>query len=110
MKIYDKASWHIDGSENISDVIFRFREIFEFLKEKDLLTLDGEETYEFRMDSSVSLNSTMVNEEGQDFLDQYYDIIIGEDIQNMKEKFISMYQNFQKEKFEDIEWRRKKND
>lgn len=98
MKSYDKASWHIDGGENISDVVFRFREIFEFLKEKDLLTLDGKETYEFGMDSSVSLNSTMVNEEGQDFLDQYYDIIIDEDIQNMKEKLISMYQSFQKEK------------
>lgn len=98
MKNYDKASWHIDGGENTSEVVFRFKEIFEFLKEKDLLTPDGEETYEFGMDSSVSLNSTMVNEEGQDFLDQYYDMIIDEDIQNMKEKLISMYQSFQKEK------------
>lgn len=95
MKSYDKASWHIDGGENTSEVVFRFKEIFEFLKEKNLLTPEGKETYEFGIDSSVSLNSTMVNEEGQKFLDQYYDMIIEGDIRNMKEKLTSMYQNSQ---------------
>ena len=67
MKSYDKASWHIDGGEPEYKVVDRFKAVFLFLADKELLTADGIETLEFGMDSSVSLNSTMVTDEGNAF-------------------------------------------
>lgn len=99
MKSYDKASWHIDGGEDTLDVVLRFKEVFIFLNEKDMLTLDGKETFEFGMDSSVSLNSTMVNKKGQEFLDKYYDIAVDSNILKLKKNLMNAYERFQKEEF-----------
>lgn len=77
MKSYDKASWHIDGGEKESDVIARFKDVFTFLAEKKMLNEEGLETFEFGMDSSISLNSNMVTAEGETFLDAYYDVVLG---------------------------------
>ena len=32
MKIFDKAKWHIDAGEDVSQVINRMKVIFKFLK------------------------------------------------------------------------------
>lgn len=94
MKSYDKATWHIDGGEEVSEVIMRFKSIFEFLSNKEMLTEDGIETFEYGMDSSVSLNSTMVTSEGEAFLDSYYDDIIKLNPDELKKNLQSAYDSF----------------
>ena len=94
MKSYDKASWHIDGGEIESEVITRFKDVFAFLAEKKMLNDEGEETYEYGMDSSVSLNSDMVNSEGEAFLDTYYDIVLNQDPMAIKENLRIAYDKF----------------
>ena len=37
MKTYDKASWHIDGGEKESAVVSRFKTLFLFLADKNML-------------------------------------------------------------------------
>ena len=93
MKSYDKAAWHIDGGERETDVIARFKDIFAFLSDKKMLSAEGMETLEFGMDSSVSLNSNMVNAEGEAFLDAYYDVILN---QNPKEIQKSLQESYEK--------------
>lgn len=92
MKSYDKASWHVDGGEKVSDVVSRFKTIFDFLADKKMLTPEGVETLDFGMDSSVSLNSDMVNADGKAFLDRYYDFILNQDPteieKNLEETYI----------------------
>jgi hypothetical protein len=94
MKTYDKASWHIDGGENASEVITRFKEIFVFLAEKEMLNTIGEETQEFGMDDSVSLNSTMVNDDGKAFLDTYYDIVLNQNPYEITDNLQTAYENY----------------
>ena len=94
MKTYDKASWHIDGGEKSSDVVARFRVVFEFLQDKKMLTTDGAETLEYGMDSSVSLNSTMVTEEGNAFLDRFYDEIIAVTQLEIRKNLIAAFEKF----------------
>ena len=94
MKTFDKASWHIDGGEKAQEVVARFRVVFEFLQEKGLLTADGVETLEYAMDSSVSLNSTMVNEVGKDFLERYYDEVIVPAPAEIHQNLIEAYGKF----------------
>lgn len=76
MKVYDKAQWHIGNGENSSEVIAKFQEVFSFLNTHKMLSADGLEIFEFGIDSSISLNEKMVTEEGQNFLDKYYDTVI----------------------------------
>lgn len=94
MKSYDKAAWHIDGGEDVKDVISRFKQIFEFLDEKKMLTDDGKETYEYCMDSSVSLNSSMVDGSGNAFLEFYYDEIIKQNPKDIKEFLRNAYKKY----------------
>ena len=94
MKIYDKAAWHIDGGENKSDVMFRFREVFEFLDEKGMLNAEGKETLEYGLDSSISLNSTMVTKEGKLFLETCYDKVISINLKNIKKILSVEYSSF----------------
>ena len=97
MKSYDKAAWHIDGGEKESEVIFRFGEIFVFLAEKKMLNDEGMETLEFGMDSSVSLNSNMVNKEGEAFLDAYYDVVLNQNPREIKKNLQEAYEKFMDE-------------
>ena len=96
MKSYDKASWHIDGGEKSSDVILMFKEVFGFLAEKNMLNENGLETLEFGMDSSASLNSTMVNKEGRDFLEVYYDDVLNKNPKEIKKNLEMAYKTFVK--------------
>ena len=65
MKIYDKASWHIDGGERKEDVIKKFSLIFDFLEKEGMLTDEGKEILELGIDTSISLHERMVNEKGK---------------------------------------------
>ena len=94
MKTYDKAAWHIDGGEKTPEVVARFRKVFEFLQEKKMLTADGMETLEYGMDSSVSLNSTMVTVDGNDFLECYYEKIIALTPLEIRQNLIDAYKKF----------------
>lgn len=97
MKSYDKAAWHIDAGEDLAEVVSHFRQIFVFLNEKDMLSDDGKETLEFGMDSSVSLNSTMVTERGKLFLDICYDGIIGKNNEELNAILLEKYKKFETE-------------
>jgi len=97
MKSYDKAAWHIDGGEDSKEVVCRFRQVFEFLLEKNMLTEDGKETLEYGMDSSVSLNSTMVTEKGKLFLDNCYDQVIKKNVDKIKDFLSNEYMKFVRE-------------
>lgn len=80
---YDKASWHIDAGENEKDVIHRFEVLFDFLLTKNFLNDDGKETMEYGMDSSISLNNTMLTDDGIRFLNKYFDEIISKSPKNL---------------------------
>ena len=94
MKTFDKASWHIDGGENEKDVISRFKEVFSFLKEKNMLNDEGLETLEYGMDSSASLNSNMVVAEGEAFLDAYYDVVLDQNPIDINKNLQLAYEKF----------------
>ncbi|MCH4071832.1 hypothetical protein [Pseudoramibacter sp.] len=94
MNVFDKASWHIDGGENEKEVVDRFRKIFQFLSSKGWLTDEGIETFEVGMDSSVSLNSDMVTDQGNAFLTNYYDSILDEDPKDWEKHLEEAYQAF----------------
>lgn len=98
MKVYDKAAWHIDGGEKASDVVKRLAIVFEFLKDKKMLNDNGLETMEYAMDSSVSLNSSMVNVEGKKFLETHYDGVMKKDPKQIKKNLLDAYIFFEKTK------------
>lgn len=76
MKIYDKASWHLDKNADKNEIIAKFTKVFEFLHKNSLLNKDGEELYNIGIDSSISLHSKLVTDDGKNFLDKYYDSVI----------------------------------
>jgi len=97
MKNYDKAAWHIDGGEDVSKVVERFKEVFLFLAENGMLSEEGKETLEYGMDSSVVLNNMMVNRDGQAFLESCYDYVFSKNIMEIKKCLISEYKIFKGE-------------
>ena len=94
MIVYDKAAWHIDGGEEATLVVARFKEIFTFLNDNKMLSKDGLESLEYCMDSSISLNSTMVNDDGKEFLNRYYDLIIKQNSLEIKRNLQQAYKEF----------------
>ncbi len=76
MKIFDKATWHIDAGETEQETIRKFELIFSYLYQKNLLSPDGLELYELGIDSSISLHEQLVNEAGFAFLNEKYDYLI----------------------------------
>ncbi|MBQ8133910.1 MAG: hypothetical protein IJ192_05850 [Clostridia bacterium] len=94
MKIFDKASWHIDSGMEETDVINKFKKIFDALDSLSLLSDEGYEILDFGIDDSISLNENMVNEKGRLFLEEYYDKIIGYDTNNIAEELHKKYYIF----------------
>lgn len=76
MKIFDKAQWHIDANEDKEKVIKKFTILFEFLDKKAFLNQNGKELLDLGIDSSISLNETLVTKQGYEFLNTYYDHLI----------------------------------
>jgi len=76
VKIYDKASWHIDAGEPPALVLEKFGVVMSFLHENNLLTADGEEIFELGIEDSISLHEGMLTSQGKALLDSTYDSII----------------------------------
>ena len=106
MKVYDKAGWHIDGGEEQTEVIARFNAIFEFLRDKKMLNEEGLESLEYCMDSSISLNSGMINKDGKTFLDRYYDEVDSYQPKEIRKKLEELYKGFKNK--ENVKKRRRK--
>ncbi len=92
--IYDKAQWHIDAGEAPDVVIGRLKVVFDFLEKKDFLSLEGKEVWNLGIDSSISLNERMVSEEGNRFLTDCYDDIIGLDSSVMAVELEKRYSDY----------------
>ena len=73
IKIIDKGSWHIDNGVSKEQIIFHFKFVFKWLEKNNLLSEDGKEILSIGIDDSISLNEKMVNKEGLNFLQYYYD-------------------------------------
>lgn len=87
MKIYDKAMWQIDNGMDESIVVKHFQLVFEWLKTRNMLNNDGLEILDIGIDEEVSLNETLLTDNGRAFLDKYYDeLISNSDYEISKEK------------------------
>ena len=75
--IYDKAQWHIDAGEAPDVVVGRLKEVWNL-----------------GIDSSISLNERMVSEEGNRFLTDCYDDIIGLDSSVMAVELEKRYSDY----------------
>ena len=92
VKVFDKASWYIDGGEDPKKVVTRFKDIFICLKKLHLLNDDGLEVLDNAMDDSISLHQGLVTDEGYDFLTKYYDkSIIASELKKNYEIFKKEY-------------------
>lgn len=76
MNIYDKAAWHIDEGQNESEVVTRFSIIFDFLNEHNMLNSDGIELMDIGIDESISLHEGLLTDEGNAFIEKYYDSLL----------------------------------
>ena len=68
MKIYDKASWHIDANELEKDVVERFNKIMQWCDNHNLLTEEGKEIVALGIDDAISLHSQMFTTNGNKFM------------------------------------------
>lgn len=84
MKVYDKASWHIDNGEDKVDVLSRFSFLFDFLEKKNMLTSEGKELLELGIDSSISLHERLVTDDGKKFLEANIDELLKMSISDVK--------------------------
>lgn len=91
MKIFDKAQWHIDAGEDTREVVDKFKAIFEYLNERDMLSAEGKEILEFGIDGSISLNERLVNKDGIVFLYEYYDKLINFNSTKLKAELEKLY-------------------
>ena len=91
INIYDKAQWHIDAGEKEEIVVKKFKILFDFLNEKNLLTDEGKEIIEIGVDCSVSIHERMVTKEGKEFMTNQYDKIINVDVSDYAEALEKCY-------------------
>ena len=94
VKIYDKAKWHIEAGIDANEVINRFKNIFAFLENQKMLSNDGKEIVEIGIDSNVSLNEKMVNDNGRKFLDACYDKVIDNNAKTIQKALSNEYKNY----------------
>lgn len=76
MKVYDKAKWHNNGENNELNIKEYFQNLMELLLKNNMLSEDGREILDIGIDNDFSLNSKLVNEKGNLFLEKYYDKIL----------------------------------
>jgi len=74
--IYDKASWHIDNGESKKQVLDHFRFFMNWLSDNDLLSEDGKEIENLKIDDSISIHSGMLNDKGNSFMERFYNNFI----------------------------------
>ena len=73
MEVFDKVKWQVNGGVDKRVVIEHFKFVFSWLHDNQLLSKEGEQSYEFGIDEDTSLSENDVNEIGADFLKKYYD-------------------------------------
>ena len=78
MVVYDKAKWQIAGGIIAENVIEHFSFMFNWLGKNSLLSEYGEFTWKSGVDESSILSDEMVTSEGKAFLDEKYDLYIGQ--------------------------------
>lgn len=87
--VYDKAAWHIDAGEDKQMVLNHFATFMIWCQNNNLLSPDGKEIMELGVDDSISLHSGMFTENGNSFMQQYYDVFISsteKDYEEMSKK------------------------
>ena len=76
MKIYDKASWHIDANVGKETVNEYFKTVFNWLDENGFLNDEGKEIHDLGTFTDVSLHEGLLTVAGQMFLEMNYDEIL----------------------------------
>ena len=88
-KVYDKASWHIEGGEDLNKVLAHFSFIMAWCSSNNLLSEEGKEIADLCVDQSISLHSRMFTDKGNIFMDKHYDKFIDATSDN-KDEMISI--------------------
>lgn len=83
-KVFDKVTWHTDYGASESETIECFRQIFIFLKGKEMLNEEGLGLLADGIDESLSLSEHLVNEKGFKFLSKYYSDLAEFRLQSLK--------------------------
>lgn len=76
IKIYDKASWHYPEGKNCTSLeaaLIHLNTIYNWLKDNNLLSIDGEENSPEKFGQDFSLTSGDVTNKGKLVLDKCYD-------------------------------------
>lgn len=95
MKVYDKATWHIDGGESSEEVLKKFHTIFTFLNEKKMLSSEGLEIFKIvGIDSSIVLHDRLLTSEGNKFLEYCSDKIINYSSSEIQYQIETVYKNW----------------
>lgn len=76
MKVYDKAKWHNTDENNELNIKDYFQNLMKLLLKAGMLSEEGEEILDIGIDNDFSLNSKLVNEKGNLFLEKSYDEIL----------------------------------
>ena len=71
--IFDKFAWHLDAGIDEHKLKDYFQKLMEFLKKYQLLNDYGLEIFNFGVDSSLSITSKMLTDDGNSFLSVWYD-------------------------------------
>jgi hypothetical protein len=93
IKVYDKASWHIDNGENKNEVLKKMKIIFDFLNKNSLLNSDGKELFNLGINEDSSLHDGLVTNEGKEFLDKNIDKIISKSSKEIEKTLENLYKN-----------------
>lgn len=83
MVIYDKPKWHIDSGMNKKEVVDKFKLVFIFLSNNNMLSDEGLEQIEIGIDEECSLNEKSVNNKGKSFLEYCYEDAINFESKNI---------------------------
>lgn len=83
--VYDKATWHIDGGEDLNKVMDHFSFIMSWCSSNNLLSEEGKEIEELGVDQSISLHSRMFTDRGNAFMEKHYDQFIDATSENRQE-------------------------
>ena len=76
-KTYDKVRWHFPegkGCPSLEDAKIHFSVVMKWLKDNDLLSVEGIEAAETGIDSDFALTSHMLTAKGNRILDRCYSV------------------------------------
>jgi len=73
LTVFDKFAWHLDAGIDEHKLKDYFQRLMCFLKNHLLLNAYGLEIFDLGVDSSLSITSKMLTNEGNFFLSAWYD-------------------------------------